>query len=324
MDERREALEAWAREVLGRDRLNVAVASADASFRRYFRARTEDRSWILADAPPEHENCRQFANVAARLIAAGLNAPRVLAADYRQGFMLLDDLGDRILLDVMNSQNADHWFGQALDVLVQMQSRADASGLPRYDTSLLQRELMLYPQWYLGKHRGVTLSRAEQQAWETACELLMANALEQPQVFVHRDFMPRNLMLPVADNSAPGIIDFQDAVMGPVTYDLVSLFRDAFVSWPEERITQWLQDYRKKAEVAGVVLPDDLQRALDLMGVQRHIKVIGIFARLAYRDGKEKYLAETPRFFRYLQDVIGNYPELEGLLKLMMSYEKTA
>lgn len=324
MDERRMALEAWAREQLQQDRLNVSVASADASFRRYFRARSGDNSWILADAPPEHEDSRRFADVSRRLREAGLSAPRVLAADFDQGFLLLDDLGDQILLDVMNSNNADDWFERVLDVLVQMQLRANAEDLPAYDSALLRRELMLYPQWYLGKHCGVTFSKAEQETWDDACLRLIEIARQQPQVFVHRDFMPRNLMVPPDGESQPGVIDFQDAVLGPVTYDLVSLFRDAFVSWPEERVQAWVEQYRQKAEAAGIQLPDDLKRDFDLMGVQRHIKVIGIFARLAYRDGKEKYLAETPRFFRYLQAVLSAYPEFRNLLDLMLRYERSS
>ncbi|HEX7046726.1 MAG TPA: phosphotransferase [Gammaproteobacteria bacterium] len=317
-DTRRIAACGWAASVLGRGDLEFSVASADASFRRYFRAQDGRASWIIMDAPPAHENCEAFVMIAKRLRAAGLNAPEILAADLAQGFLLLSDLGSQTFLDVLNPENADDFFSAAIEALVTLQANASADDLPLYDTTLLKRELDLYPDWYLAKHRDVRLDATEQRTWENACALLIESALAQPQVFVHRDYMPRNLMV---SDPLPGVIDFQDAVRGPVTYDVVSLFRDAFVSWPEKRVAGWAADYRESAMRAGIVLPENFERAFDWMGLQRHLKVIGIFARLHYRDGKKKYLAETPRFFRYVYQIGGKYREFDALLELMRRYE---
>lgn len=317
-DARRIAACDWAARVLGRGDLEFSVASADASFRRYFRARDGGMSWIIMDAPPSHENCAAFVTIAKRLRGAGLNAPEILAADLAQGFLLLSDLGSQTFLDVLDTENADGYFFAAIDALVTLQANASTDDLPPYDTALLRRELDLYPDWYLVRHRDVRLNARERSSWENACALLIESALAQPQVFVHRDYMPRNLMV---SDPLPGVIDFQDAVRGPVTYDLVSLFRDAFVSWPCERVAGWVADYRERATSAGIALPDDFERAFDWMGLQRHLKVIGIFARLHYRDGKEKYLAETPRFFRYVYEIGGKYREFDALLELMRRYE---
>ena len=321
-DARCEAACAWAAAALDMPGLRFSVASADASFRRYFRATAPDMaaSWIVMDAPPEHENVAPFIDIAARLERAGVHAPRVLASDLPRGFLLLADLGRQTLLEVMTAENADEHFGAALDTLVRMQAHADATGLPDYDAALLRRELDLYPDWYLARHRGESLDAAGRATWEHACALLIESALAQPQVFVHRDFMPRNLMA----GQRLGVIDFQDAVRGPVTYDLVSLFRDAFVSWPQARVAHWVATYRERAAAAGVTLPHDFERAFDWMGLQRHLKVIGIFARLNYRDGKAKYLAETPRFFDYVYTVGAKYREFDALLDLMRRYEATA
>lgn len=320
-DARRDAAFDWAMAELGARDLEFSVASADASFRRYFRATDADgQRWIIMDAPPDRENSAPFIDIATRLRNAGLNAPEILATDRAQGYLLLTDLGDRTLLEVMTPDNAERYFDAALDALVRMQAKADASGLPPYDTALLRRELDLYPDWYLARHRGVELDADERAVWNAACETLISSALLQPQVFVHRDFMPRNLM----DSDPVGVIDFQDAVRGAVTYDVVSLFRDAFVSWPEERISHWVAKYRALARDAGVELPADFERAFDWMGLQRHLKIIGIFARLNYRDGKGKYLAETPRFFHYVYDIASKYPEFDALLELMRRHEGEA
>lgn len=318
LDARHGAACRWARRKLDRTDLQFSVASADASFRRYFRAHGGGRSWIIMDAPPERENCVPFIDIAVRLLDAGVNAPRVLASDLEQGFLLLTDLGSQTFLDVLAEENADELFTDALRALVTMQAKTVAEGLPVYDEALLQRELDLYPDWYLGRHRGVQLLDEERATWERSCALLIESALAQPQVFVHRDFMPRNLMV---SEPNPGIIDFQDAVHGPVTYDVLSLFRDAFISWPAGRVEHWLAQYRAMATEAGVELPNDFERACDWMGLQRHLKVIGIFARLHYRDNKAKYLAETPRFFRYVFDIGRKYPEFDDLLAMMRKYE---
>lgn len=317
-DARAHAACEWAAQTVGVP-VAFSVASADASFRRYFRLATADRSWIVMDAPPQHENPEPFIDIAARLRRAGLNAPEVLAMDAERGFLLLSDLGRQTFLDVLDEANADRLFDAALDALVRMQAATATGGLPPYDAALLRRELDLYPDWYLARHRGVQLRGEERRVWDAACELLVDSALAQPQVFVHRDFMPRNLMI---SEPLPGVIDFQDAVRGPVTYDVLSLFKDAFVSWPEDRIAQWLDVYRERARAAGIELPADLRRAFDWMGLQRHLKVIGIFARLNYRDGKSKYLAETPRFFRYVYETGAQYDEFGPLLALMQRYDR--
>ncbi|MBW3567777.1 MAG: phosphotransferase [Proteobacteria bacterium] len=308
---------------MSRTDLDFSIASADASFRRYFRARdpVNGTSWIIMDAPPEREDCGPFIDIAARLLRADINAPQVLDHDLEQGFLLLTDLGTKTFLDVLDDNNADALFSAAMKTLVQMQARASTDGLPPYETALLRRELNFYPEWYLGRHRGVTLSKAEIATWEQSCRLLIESALAQPQVLVHRDFMPRNLMV---SGPMPGVIDFQDAVRGPVTYDLLSLYRDAFISWPNERVAGWIDAYRAMASASNVDLPEDFERALDWMGLQRYLKVIGIFARLHYRDGKQKYLAEIPRFLDYAFEFGAKYREFDDLLAIMRKYEAAA
>ncbi len=328
-DYQRAALERWLATQLAGTSFELAPASEDASFRRYFRVSLA-APWpqaagaptlIAMDAPPDREDCRPFVDIAARLRAAGLNAPEVLAADLAQGFLLLTDLGRQTMLEAMTTANAGHFFDLAVTALVEMQRKVSTEGLPRYDRALLQRELALYPDWYLARHAGESLSAAEQQAWETACEVLVGSALNQPQVFVHRDFMPRNLMIATASTTMPGIIDFQDAVKGPICYDLLSLFKDAFGNWPDALIERGIALYREQAKSQGFPEPENFRRAFDLVGVQRHLKVIGIFARLHYRDGKARYLAETPRFHQYIYTVAGNYLELADLLEILRKYE---
>ena len=295
----------------------LTAASSDASFRRYFRWDNGQRTLIVMDAPPPHENCAPFVDIAARLAACGVSVPDILAADLEQGFLLLRDLGKNTYLDVINRENADNLFEDALQALVRFQRSANTDGLPIYDDALLRRELALFPDWYVTQHLKHSWDAHAQSLWERTCEQLIQSALAQPRVLVHRDYMPRNLM---ASEPNPGILDFQDAVLGPVTYDVTSLFKDAFLSWPEERIAAWLARYWTLASVAGIPLPstfDDFQRASDLMGVQRHLKVIGIFARICHRDGKPKYLGDVPRFFRYLHTVIARRPELAALGELL-------
>lgn len=295
----------------------LTAASSDASFRRYFRWDNGQRTLIVMDAPPPHENCAPFVDIAARLAACGVSVPDILAADLEQGFLLLRDLGKNTYLDVINRENADNLFEDALQALVRFQRSANTDGLPIYDDALLRRELALFPDWYVTQHLKHSWDAHTQSLWERTCEQLIQSALAQPRVLVHRDYMPRNLM---ASEPNPGILDFQDAVLGPVTYDVTSLFKDAFLSWPEERIAVWLARYWELASAAGIPLPstfDDFQRASDLMGVQRHLKVIGIFARICHRDGKPKYLGDVPRFFRYLHTVIARRPELAALGELL-------
>ena len=299
------------------DAAQLTPASSDASFRRYFRWEDGARSLIVMDAPPPQEDCRPFVKVAGLLAEAGVHVPEILASDLEQGFLLLPDLGRQTYLEVIDADNADALFEDALQALVAFQRLPVQGQLPAYDDALLRRELQLFPDWYLQRHLGVTLDGAALAAWNATCDLLVASALAQPRVLVHRDYMPRNLMLSTPN---PGVLDFQDAVYGPVTYDVTCLFKDAFLSWPQVRVDGWLERYWQLAQAAGIALPAsfaEFQRASDLMGAQRHLKVIGIFARICHRDGKPKYLADVPRFFAYLQEVIARRPELAPLAELL-------
>lgn len=295
----------------------LSPASSDASFRRYFRWEDGARSLIAMDAPPPQEDCRPFVEVANLLAQAGVHVPEILAADLERGFLLLPDLGRQTYLEVIDESNADALFEDALQALVAFQRLPVEGQLPAYDEALLRRELQLFPDWYLQRHLGISLEGAALAAWQATCDLLVQSALAQPRVLVHRDYMPRNLMLSTPN---PGVLDFQDAVYGPVTYDVTCLFKDAFLSWPQARIDGWLQRYWQLAGEAGIALPEsfaEFQRASDLMGAQRHLKVIGIFARICHRDGKPKYLGDVPRFFAYLDAVIARRPELAPLGELL-------
>lgn len=323
-DDRVRALRAWLASALpdapAGAGLALSPASADASFRRYFRVVRGADTWIVMDAPPPREDCRPFVAVAALLREAGLNAPQVLAQDLEQGFLLLTDLGTRTYLEALKGADAsaaDGLFRDALAALIVWQRATRVGVLPPYDAALLERELALFPEWYIGRHLGVTLTDAERRALADVEAKLVASALAQPQVFVHRDYMPRNLM--VCDPN-PGILDFQDAVLGPLTYDVVSLFRDAFLSWEEARVLDWTARYWEGARRAGLPVHDDFgafYRDFEWMGLQRHLKVLGIFARLNYRDGKPDYLADTPRFIAYARAVAQRYNELTPLARLL-------
>lgn len=300
----------------------LTSASSDASFRRYFRWQGAGRSLIVMDAPPPQEDCAPFVKVANLLAEAHLNVPQILAADLERGFLLLNDLGRQTYLDVINEDNADELFTDALQALLAFQQLPMTAPLPSYDDALLRRELQLFPEWYVQRHLGVEFSEQQQALWQRASQLLIDSALAQPNVLVHRDYMPRNLML---SEPNPGVLDFQDAVYGPVTYDVTCLFKDAFLSWPEVRVSSWLEQYWQQALETGVpVQPvlDDFLRASDLMGVQRHLKVIGIFARICHRDGKPKYLGDVPRFFSYIDAVLARRPELAELAELLGSLRR--
>ena len=303
--------------------LSVAPASADASFRRYFRITFDDgQTRIVMDAPPEHEDCRPFVQVAGLLHAAGVHAPEILAQDLERGLLLLTDLGSTTYLDALDASNADGLFRDALDALVKWQLASRPDALPPSDEALLRRELNLFPDWYVARHLGSPLTASQQEALERIQVLLLQNILAQPKVFVHRDYMPRNLMV-CADN--PGVLDFQDAVVGPISYDVASLFRDAFVSWEEERVLDWAVRYWEKAKRAGLPVDADFgafYRDLEWMGLQRHLKVLGIFARINYRDGKPKYLADTPRFVNYVRQVAARYAQLAPLARLFDELEQ--
>jgi hypothetical protein len=315
-DIRLEQLGQWLSERFGAGSFELKPASADASFRRYFRVAIEGTSWIAMDAPPEHEDCRAFVHVARLLRAAGVNAPEIMAEDVARGFLLLTDLGDTTYLSALNEENADRLMGDAINALLKWQGASRTGELPPYDERLLQRECDLFPEWYVAHHLRLTLSTAQRQTLANVVRLVISRSLMQPAMFVHRDFMPRNLM--VAEPN-PGVIDFQDAVYGPITYDLVSLTRDAFVSWEEARVLDWSARYWEKAKRMGLPVDPDFSafyRDFEWMGLQRHLKVLGIFARLRYRDGKSGYLEDTPRFMRYARAVAERYAELKPLARL--------
>jgi len=326
---RAHAFNTWLQAAANAHGLAVATlrsASSDASFRRYFRvdAASGGGSCIVMDAPPPQEDVRPFISVAALLQGAGLNAPRVLAQDATHGFLLLTDLGSQLYLSALqdavargDDKQRDTLMRDAIQALVQWQTRADASALPAYDDALLRRELALFPDWCVSLECGVTWHADEQQIWQDACDALVRSALAQPTVAVHRDYMPRNLMV-CADG--PGILDFQDAVRGPITYDVASLLRDAFISWDEEQELDWAVRYWEAARKAGLPLPDDFGefwRALEWMGLQRHLKVLGIFCRLKHRDAKPSYSEDLPRFFNYAHKVAARYNELRPLSRLL-------
>jgi aminoglycoside/choline kinase family phosphotransferase len=317
-DARFQTLAEWTKRTLRTDAVALAPASADASFRRYFRA-TPEAAWrghstlIVMDAPPPQEDCRPFVHVAGLLKHAGLNAPEVLAADMERGFLLLGDLGTRTYLAALDAASAPALYGDATAALVRWQQGTHDGALPPYDETLLARELALFPDWYVGRHLGVALAPAQQQTLREAFRRILDNNLAQPRVFVHRDYHSRNLMLAEPN---PGILDFQDAVNGPVTYDLVSLLRDAYIEWDEEQQIDWAVRYWERARKAGLPVDADFGafwRDFEWMGVQRQLKVLGIFARLCHRDGKAAYLDDMPRVLRYLRRACERYRALEPL-----------
>lgn len=274
------------------------------------------------DAPPEREDCRPFVRIAALMRAAGVNVPDVLAQDLGRGFLLLVDLGTTTYLKSLNAANADELFRDAIDALIRLQRASRPDVLPPYDEALLRREIDLFPQWYVARHLRMTLSADEQEVLATTTAMIVANNLAQPAVYVHRDYMPRNLMVTEPN---PGVLDFQDAVFGPITYDVVSLFRDAFVSWEEERVLDWTVRYWEMAKRAGLPVSADFgtfYRDFEWMGLQRHLKVLGIFARIRHRDGKPGYVEDTPRFLGYVRAVCERYRELAPLLALLDRLER--
>ena len=319
MDDRLSALDAWLREVLRGAPFRLERASTDASFRRYFRAFLDDgRTFIAMDAPPERENSRAFVHVARLFREAGLNAPEIIAEDLARGYLLLTDLGTRsYLAQLREGGDVDRLFADASTALVRWQQATRPGELPEYGEALLARELELFPEWYVGRHLGVQLDEPRAQALRTVFSRVLEQNLSQGRVFVHRDFMPRNLMVCEPN---PGIIDFQDAVHGPVSYDIACLYRDAFVSWEEERVLDGTIRYWEMARKADLPVPGDFAhfwRDVEWMGVQRHLKVLGIFARLHYRDGKAGYLEDTPRFLGYVRHAANRYPGLRALAEIL-------
>lgn len=324
-DPRRAQLAEWLHSVLGSAEFDMRPASADASFRRYFRVSRNGETWIAMDAPPDKEDLGPYVHVAGILGEVGVNAPRVLARDDAQGFLLNTDLGARTYLAELEAGgDAERLYGEAIAALVRMQAGAcrQSEQLPAYDEPLLRREMALFPDWFCGKHLGLDVGAADGMA--RSYDALVQEALAQPRVFVHRDYHSRNLMVSEGGRfgANPGILDFQDAVHGPLTYDLVSLLRDCYIAWPIEQIHRWVASFAQQGRAAGIPIPDDskqLLRWFDFMGVQRHLKAIGIFARLWHRDGKPGYLKDIPRTLNYVKEVSARYSELQPLSALIAS-----
>ena len=319
MSQRQQQLEHWLVQNCGLSGFEIEPASEDASFRRYFRVRLADGSTrVVMDAPPAREDCRPFVDLAARLESVGVHAPRVYHQDLEQGFLLLEDLGSRSYLDALDETNVERLYGDAMGALMSMQACIDPVGLPSYDRELLMGEMELFREWLLETHLSTALTGAENRLLDESFELLAENALEQPRAFVHRDYHSRNLMTGVSPD--PGVLDFQDAVHGPVTYDVVSLLRDCYVRWPRQRVMEWAWGYFQLAVQSGVMQEaheERFMRWFDLMGMQRHLKASGIFARLYHRDRKPGYLPDIPRTLGYLVEVGRDYEELRPLAEFV-------
>ena len=323
---RQEALTDWLKHALSETSIHLTTASADASFRRYFRVHLGDKTLIAMDAPPPQEDCRPFVKVAKMLLDAGLNVPKVIAQDIERGFLLLTDLGNDTYLQHLNNDTAKMLYSDATNALIKMQLASKQHDLPPYDEALLTREMQLFPDWYVSKHLGFSLN-IEQQGWlQQTFDALNKNILSQGQVTVHRDYHSRNLMVTPQndDRHSPGILDFQDAVHGAITYDLVSLLKDAYIQWDEEQVIDFGVRYWEPAKKAGLPVPNDFSefyRDFEWMGAQRHIKVLGIFARLYHRDGKDGYLKDMPLVMHYLRKVCERYVELRPMLRLLDALE---
>jgi N-acetylmuramate 1-kinase len=320
---RLDALNAWLITNLKGQKYDIAPASSDASFRRYFRVFLGDETLIAMDAPLPQEDCKPFVHADQILLDAGIQVPVIHAMDLDQGFLLLSDLGGETLLDALQAHNgyklAPRYYGNASEILIKMQQASQIDVFPPYDESLLRKELELFPVWYVEKHQGISLSDKQQKVLQDTFNLLLEQILSQPKVYVHRDYHSRNLMVSKDDQSL-GVLDFQDAVYGPITYDLVSLFKDAYIAWDEELILDWTIRYWQKAKEAQLPVKDDFAefyRDFEWMGIQRHIKVLGIFARLFHRDGKEAYLKDMPMVMGYLRSACGRYPQFKPFMHLL-------
>ena len=322
--DRKEQLTNWLNVVLKDEGFTLTTASADASFRRYFRVHLNgsDTTLIVMDAPPEQENCAPFVQVAELFAKAGLHVPEVIAQELEQGFLLLSDLGNATYLSALNDKTATNLYRDANLALIKLQLASQPNVLPNYDAALLNREMRLFPDWYIAQHLQTILDDKQKAVLQKTFDVLTANILAQGQVYVHRDYHSRNLM--VTDEGNPGVLDFQDAVYGAITYDLVSLLKDAYIAWQEEQVIDWLVRYWQEARKAGLPVPTDFSefyRDFEWMGAQRHIKVLGIFARLSHRDGKDGYLKDMPLVMDYLRRVCGRYIELRPMLKLLNTLE---
>ncbi len=320
-DARLAPLRDWLRDVSGMADVELRPASSDASFRRYFRVQLDGKTGIVMDAPPPQEDCRPFVEIAGFLQEMGLNGPQVLHADLERGFLLISDLGQRQYLEQLSAdpESADRLYGDAINALTTLQNQGVAfhDKLPAYDETLLSFEMSLFHDWLCERHLGLKLSIEEERQWADCCKAVVLSALEQPSVFVHRDYHSRNLMLTAENN--PGILDFQDAVVGPLTYDLVSLLKDCYVRWPEDRVQGWAMTFYETLaqDVKTTIDGESFLRYFHLIGVQRHLKAAGIFARLLHRDGKPGYMKDVPRTLRYIVDVGRRYPEIQFLGQLI-------
>lgn len=320
MDDRLELLKSWLRSVTGLATFDIAPASSDASFRRYYRVSYNDENRIVMDAPPDKEDCRPYIKIARAFASLGLNVPKIYQTDLELGFLLLSDLGVCSYLEMLNNSSVDNLYGEALDALFVLQSfkQYEKDYLPSYSRGLLISEMALFHEWYLSKQLGLILSDEQHKVLEVTYGILLTSAMEQPAVWVHRDYHSRNLM--VVEENNPGILDFQDAVVGPVTYDLVSLLRDCYIQWPQEKVQSWAEEYYLRLVENGIINHVDIlqfMRWFDLMGIQRHLKAIGIFTRLNIRDGKPGYLHDIPRTLSYVKEVSENYPELSEFNRLL-------
>ena len=317
--QRQKQLTEWLSSLYPDQPFSLAPASADASFRRYFRATFADGSTkVVMDAPPQHEDCKPFLHIGKLFEEAGAHVPHVHAQELTQGFLLLSDLGNTTYLQALDVGNARQLYDQAIDALIKIQLASKPNELPPYDAALLRRELNLFPEWYIAKHLGVTLTAKQQAKLEEVFARIIKNNLAQPCVYVHRDFHSRNLMV---SEPNPGVLDFQDAVYGPITYDLASLFKDAYIRWEEAEIIDWLIRYWEKARKAGLPVREDFADFYwdyEMMGAQRHIKVLGIFARLYHRDGKDGYLKDMPLVMEYLHKACERYIDLKPLLNILL------
>jgi aminoglycoside/choline kinase family phosphotransferase len=320
-DSRHDDLLAWLAQFDGLADAGLQPASVDASFRSYFRVNRDSESFIVMDAPPPHEDCHPYVQIAGYLESMGLNCPRILGADFENGFILMTDLGSTRYIDELerDSGRATELYNDAIDALLTLQEKGEAyqQQLPTYDYDFISFELSIFRDWLCGRHLGIDFSDEEEKQWQDCCEFLIDNALRQKQVFMHRDYHSRNLMLTPENN--PGILDFQDAVEGPITYDVVSLFKDCYIKWPADQVKTWALQYYKRlnAKIKKELSEDEFLQQFDLMGVQRHLKAAGIFARLNHRDEKPGYLGDIPRTLEYISDTAPQFAELTFLADLV-------
>ena len=315
IDSRLEQLKNWLTSELNIQNYSIEAASADASFRRYFRITSNSDTWVAMDAPPDKEDCQPFVHIATMIETAEVQAPHIFHWNKELGFMLLSDLGSEPYLNTLSENTAEQLYNDAIDALIKMQGIRN--GLAAYDKALLNTEMNLFEEWYLNKHFQIQLSQQQQNELKSIFDLLTENALNQPQVFVHRDYHSRNLMITRKDN--PGVIDFQDAVIGGITYDLVSLLKDCYIAWPRQKIIKWLNHFRINNPLTNNINENTFIHWFDLMGLQRHLKVLGIFCRLNYRDNKSNYLNDLPLTLAYVIDVCQRYEELTPLINLLSS-----